>query len=147
MWYYDYRIIEAKLSADDYFDGDTFTAILDDGVRRTWTTRIRLGDIDTWEVKKPRGVTDERIIAEHKRRGQAAKAEMALWMTNQRDLGHILWVRSLDINEFDNFGRLLGAVYARRPDGSDLSLAAFLKENGHEKYELTEADLEADNDA
>lgn len=142
MWYYDYRILDAKLGAADYFDGDTFVAVLDTSVRRTWTVRIRLGDIDTWEVKKPHNMTDVRLIEEHKRRGRAAKADMALWMINQRDLGHILWVRSLDINEFDNFGRLLGSVYARRLDGSDISLAAYLREQGHEKYDLTEADLD-----
>jgi len=142
MWNYDYRILDAKLSASDYFDGDTFSATLDNGRRSRFDTKIRLGDIDTWEVRKPRGVDDPLLIEEHKRRGQAAKAAMALWMQNQQDLGHMLWVRSLDINEYDNFGRLLGAVYARRPDGSDLSLSDYLRENGHEKSELTLEDLD-----
>lgn len=142
MWSYDYRILDVKLSANDYFDGDTFSVTLDNGRRSRFDTKIRLGDIDTWEVRKPRGVDDPFIIEEHKRRGKAAKTAMALWMQNQQDLGHILWVRSLDINEFDNFGRLLGAVYARRPDGSDLSLSEYLRENGHEKYELTLEDID-----
>lgn len=144
MWNYDYRILNVKLGSDDYFDGDTFSATLDDGRRSRFDTKIRLGDIDTWEVRKPRGVSDPLLIEEHKRRGEAAKAAMALWMQNQMDLGHMLWVRSLDINEFDNFGRLLGAVYARRPDGSDIGLADYLVDNGHTKHELTHEDLQED---
>jgi endonuclease YncB( thermonuclease family) len=144
MWNYDYRILDVKLGASDYFDGDTFSATLDNGRRSRFDTKIRLGDIDTWEIRKPRGLDDALLIEEHKKRGKAAKAAMALWMQNQRDLGNTLWVRSLDINEFDNFGRLLGAVYARRPDGSNISLGDYLREHGHEKYELTHADLYED---
>ena len=143
MWNYDYRILEVELDSEDYYDGDTFSATLDDGRRSRFDTRIRLGDIDTWEVKKPRHISDIRIITEHKRRGQLAKAAMASWIKSEMYAGNVVWVRSLDINEFDNFGRLLGAVSSRQPDGSNKSLAEYLKANGHAKYELTEEDLSA----
>lgn len=141
MWNYDYRILKVELDSSDYFDGDTFSATLDDGRRARFDTRIRLGDIDTWEVKKPRSVSDPRIITEHKRRGQLAKHAMANWIRKEMSAGNVVWVRSLDINEFDNFGRLLGAVYSRQSDGTNLSLSEYLNEHGHAKYPLTEEDL------
>jgi len=141
MWNYDYRILKAELDSDDYYDGDTFSATLDNGRRSRFDTRIRLGDIDTWEVKKPRGVSDLLIIAEHKRRGRLAKEAMAEWVRSEMAAGNTVWVRSLDINEFDNFGRLLGAVYSSHSDGTVASLGVHLHENGHAKYELTHEDL------
>lgn len=141
MWHYDYRILKIYVGDDDYWDGDTVRFLLDEGRRSMFSVKVRLGDIDTWEVRKPRGVSDLRIIEEHKRRGRAAKEAMAQWLLQEQAAGHTLWVRSLDINEFDNFGRLLGAVFSSRPDGSVWSLASYLEENGHAKYDLTEKDL------
>lgn len=135
-WNYDYRILKVKLSPDDYFDGDTFSATLDNGRRTRFDTRIRLGDIDTWELKKPRGMSDPAIIQEHKHRGRLAKEAMANWIKAEMAAGNTIWVRSLSIKEFDNFGRMLGVVYSRQPDGTDKSLADYLRENGHEKKEL-----------
>lgn len=141
MWNYDYRITSVALDVDDYYDGDTFSATLDNGRRSRFDTRIRLGDIDTWETRKPRGVSDKRLIEEHKKRGFLAKAALSAWLHNEFRLGNTVWVRSLSINEFDNFGRLLGAIYSRQPDGTDKSLAAYLKEHGHQKYKLGLVDL------
>jgi hypothetical protein len=86
-------------------------------------------------------VADPLIIAEHKRRGRLAKDAMAAWVKAELAAGHVLWVRSLDINEYDNFGRLLGAIYSNRADGTVASLGEYLTENGHAKYELTHEDL------
>ncbi len=142
-WNYDYRVLHANLDPrTDYWDGDTVTCVLDDGVRRTWTIRIRLGDIDTWEVTK-RGVPEEGELAdEHKRRGKLAKEAVRDWFLTHLPLG-VVWVRSMSIREFDSFGRLLGAFHCSHDGHASPtdSLAEFLRAGGHEKRALTMADL------
>ena len=46
---------------------------------------------------------------------------------------NLVWVRTYDIREWDSFGRILAELFIDLPDGTTISLADKLRENGHEK--------------
>jgi len=104
-------------------DGDTLDVVLDQGFYSTIKVRVRVADVDTWEVF---GVNRDPV------RGPAASRATAGWLAERA--GHVgvqtfraHW--SVPVPR-GGFGRWLGIVYDLRT--GDV-LADWLIANGHDK--------------
>ena len=132
---YEFKVL--TFYDDKYADGDSFWLEIQRSFRDKKDIKCRLLGFDTWEIRKPRGETDEAVITEHKHRGRLAKDFTINWLKTYTERDDCLvWVRTHDISEWDNFGRVLCEVFVDLPDDTTRTLVDDLRENGHEKGEL-----------
>lgn len=127
-WQPTYEFKVALFREDKYYDGDSFWLYIKKSFRDSKTIKCRLKDLDTWEVRLSKNVDEE-----HKAKGLLAKDFTGKWFTDHLAAGNLVWIRTHDIKEWDNFGRILCEVFVDLPDGTTVSLAEDLQKNGHEK--------------
>jgi len=129
-WSPTYEFKVGAFRADKYYDGDSFWLLIKRSFRDEKVVRCRLLGVDTWEVRlsKSKGVDEE-----HKKKGFLAKEFAGAFLVEHFDAGHVVWIRTHDISEWDSFGRVLCELFVDLPDGTTLTLAEELRKNGHEK--------------
>lgn len=117
---YEYKV----LSIPRVIDGDTFDFDLDLGFYASLRVRIRLADIDTYEIYGKNAHPS----------GQVAKSVADQWMRTRLD-DDSLYVRTMKGNPENpvpdgSFGRWMGVVY---DSTTNTLLADYLKAQGFEK--------------
>jgi endonuclease YncB( thermonuclease family) len=127
-WQPTYEFKVERFRADKYYDGDSFWLFIKRSFRDDKTIKCRLKDVDTWEIRKSKNVDDE-----HKAKGLLAKSFTGDFFVSHLEQGHVVWVRTHSIQEWDSFGRVLCEVFVDLPDGTTITLAEELRKNGHEK--------------
>jgi endonuclease YncB( thermonuclease family) len=128
-WKPTYEFKVEQFRSDKYYDGDSFWLFIKRSFRDDKTINCRLLGIDTWEIRKSSTVDEE-----HKRKGLSAKLFTGSFLSNHMVAkDHIVWIRTHDIREWDNFGRILCELFVDLPDGTTLNLVDELRKNGHEK--------------
>jgi micrococcal nuclease len=114
---YTYRI----KSVERVLDGDTFDALLSLGFHARLLIRIRLADIDTWELKP---IQDDP-------RGHLARTATAQWlMCATRPLATTTQPTTRTPTPDGGFGRWAARIH---DEATGDSLSAYLRSQGHEK--------------
>jgi endonuclease YncB( thermonuclease family) len=119
-WAREYNVI----AVHEVTDGDTIVVSLDLGLDVTLANqKVRLGDIDTPELRPPKDQPDRELEIT---RAQAARAFLADMLK-----GQIIVIRTDDRKERESFERILAQVFIVEADGSLKSVAAAMLAAGH----------------
>jgi len=111
-------IYRAKI--DRVVDGDTVDALIDLGFDTHVKKRIRLRGLDTWECRTR--------DLEEKKKGLAAKARTKELLYDVSDKPQVCRIKSYGVGKY---GRVLGELFVRDADGSEININNTLIEEGH----------------
>ena len=111
-------IYRAKI--DRVVDGDTVDAFIDLGFDTHVKKRIRFHGVDTWECRTR--------DLEEKKKGLAAKARTKELLYDVSDKPQVCRIKSYGVGKY---GRVLGELFVRDADGTEININNALIEEGH----------------